>query len=191
MDLVPEDAVFVVFEGTDNSEGVRLPAVVESELLTITTPWQVKFQENRGAPASATFDKLASYTESSDTGIKYFSGTATYTNTFEINKNILKQGGQIILDLGSVKNLAEVYVNGQSMGTVWKKPFALDITEAVKAGKNEVEIKVVNLWVNRLIGDAQPDVKEKLTYTSMPFYNANSPLLPSGLLGPVKLINRK
>jgi hypothetical protein len=93
------------------------------------------------------------------------------------------------MDLGEVKNIAEVIVNGKNMGTVWKKPFRLDITEALKKGQNTVEIKVTNLWVNRLIGDAQPGVEKKITFTTMPFYQADSKLLPSGLLGPVKVMS--
>ena len=92
------------------------------------------------------------------------------------------------LDLGEVKNLAEVVVNGQSLGIVWKTPFRVDITEAMKPGANAVEIKVTNLWVNRLIGDQQPNAARKYTYTTMPFYRPNSPLLPSGLLGPVRIV---
>lgn len=85
------------------------------------------------------------------------------------------------------KNLAEVVVNNKSLGIVWKKPFRVDVTGNFKPGANKVEIKVTNLWVNRLIGDQQPGAN-KITYTTMPFYQANSPLLPSGLLGPVQII---
>ena len=91
------------------------------------------------------------------------------------------------MDLGDVKNLAEVTVNGQPLGVVWKNPYRVEVTNALKAGGNKVEIKVINLWVNRLIGDAQPGVTNKITYTAMPFYQANSPLQSSGLLGPVKI----
>jgi hypothetical protein len=87
-----------------------------------------------------------------------------------------------------VNNLAEVVVNSKSMGIVWKKPFCVYVTEALKPGANAVEVKVTNLWVNRLIGDRQPNVTRKYTYTAMPFYRADSPLLPSGLLGPVQLV---
>jgi len=87
-----------------------------------------------------------------------------------------------------VKNLAEVIVNGKSLGIVWKAPFRVDATDALKPGANALEIKVTNLWVNRLIGDAQPNVAKRYTYTTQPFYRANSPLAPSGLLGPVRII---
>ena len=93
------------------------------------------------------------------------------------------------LDLGDVKNLAEVIVNGKSLGVVWKEPFRVDVTRALRAGENKLAIKVTNLWVNRLIGDAQPGVTNKITYTTMSFYQANSKLLPSGLLGPVQIVS--
>jgi len=92
------------------------------------------------------------------------------------------------LDLGDVKNLAEVIVNGRNIGITWKKPFRIDITDALKQGPNSIQIKVTNTWVNRLIGDAQAGVANKITFTTMPFYKPDSPLLPSGLLGPVKLV---
>ena len=95
---------------------------------------------------------------------------------------------ELWLNLGDVKNIAEVFVNGKSLGIVWKKPFRVNVTGALKPGDNNLEIKVTNLWVNRLIGDAQPRVTNKITYTTMPFYQANSKLLPSGLLGPVQIV---
>jgi hypothetical protein len=189
--LTPNDAIFVVFEEAATENSVTIPAKSNTELLTISTPWNVKFQEHRGAPAEATFNTLASFTENSNEGIKYFSGVATYTNSFKLDKKALKNGGQIMLDLGSVKNLAEVTVNGQNLGVIWKTPFCIDITSAVKKGINNLEVKVVNMWPNRLIGDAQPNVKEKITYTTMPFYKPTTALLPSGLLGPVKVISEK
>ncbi len=91
------------------------------------------------------------------------------------------------LDLGDVKNLAEAIVNRKSLGVVWKKPFRVDVTNALKAGENRLEIKVINLWVNRLIGDQQQGVNQKITYTWLKFFQGNSPLISSGLLGPVKI----
>jgi hypothetical protein len=189
LSLTPNDAVFVVFQTPATKTAVALPAKEEKEVATISGSWNVAFQSNRGAPVSATFDKLTSYTENSDAGIKYFSGTATYTKTINVPATALTKVAQLWLDLGEVKNLAEVIVNGKSLGVVWKQPFRVDVTNALKAGENKLEIKVTNLWVNRLIGDAQPDVKQKITYTTMPFYQANSPLLPSGLLGPVRIVS--
>jgi hypothetical protein len=86
-----------------------------------------------------------------------------------------------------VNNIAEVIVNGKNVGTLWKKPFKLDISAALKKGENSIEINITNTWVNRLIGDAQPDVKQKITFTTMPFYRGQEPLLPSGMIGPVTI----
>ena len=187
--LQPNDAVFVIFRKKAVKNSIHLPASEEKQLITIEGNWQVNFQSGRGAPASATFDNLVSYTENADAGIKYFSGQATYLKTFTADANWLGGGRRLLLDLGDVKNIAEVTVNGKSFGIIWKKPFRIDVTNALKAGENKMEIKVTNLWVNRLIGDVQPNVANKITYTTIPFYQANSKLLPSGLLGPVKIIS--
>ena len=103
---------------------------------------------------------------------------------------MVPKGTRLWLDLGDVKNLAEVTVNGKALGIVWKTPFRVDVTSALKPGANTLEIKVTNLWVNRLIGDQQPGVAKKYTYTTQQFYQADSPLLPSGLLGPVVIWRR-
>jgi hypothetical protein len=120
--------------------------------------------------------------------VKYFSGTGTYTKTIQAPADWFKTGAKLWLELGDVKNLAEVAVNGQPLGLLWKTPFRVDMTSALKAGTNTLEIKVTNLWVNRLIGDQQPGAAKKYTYTAVQFYRANSPLLPSGLLGPVRIL---
>lgn len=191
-EMVPNDAVFVVFEKSTELTTYNAPISTEDDLLKeITGPWDVIFQKDRGAPESAVFDKLISWTDSKVEGIKYFSGTASYKKSIEISSLELSDLSKIVIDLGDVKNIAEVFVNGKSAGIVWKTPFKVDITNLLKEGVNDLEIQVTNLWVNRLIGDEQPNVQEKITYTTMPFYNTNSPLLPSGLLGPVKLLKKR
>jgi alpha-L-rhamnosidase/F5/8 type C domain/Glycosyl hydrolases family 2, sugar binding domain len=179
------DAFFVVFKETAKSDNFTKIKKAEKEIITLKNPWQINFQTERSAPANVTFTELKSFTENTDSGIKYFSGTASYKSTFMAPKN---PKGEYVIDLGEVKNVAEVLVNGKSVGTVWKKPFKVELGNALKAGENSIEIKVTNLWVNRLIGDAQPETKNKITFTTMPFYQANSPLLPSGLLGPVRIL---
>jgi hypothetical protein len=179
------DAYFVIFKDIAKSNNFTQSKKTEKEVITIKNPWQVSFQTERSAPANATFTELKSFTENTDLGIKYFSGTASYKSTFTAPKNLK---GEYIIDLGEIKNVAEVLVNGKLIGTVWKKPFKVELSDAFKMGENSIEIKVTNLWVNRLIGDAQPETKNKITFTTMPFYQANSPLLPSGLLGPVKVL---
>jgi hypothetical protein len=181
------DAYFIVFRENTTLASYTKPAVTESAIAQVSGNWTVRFQEGRGAPQSATFTQLSSWSEHSDTGIKYFSGTASYTNNFTVPS--LAKNARYVIDLGDVKNIAEVVVNGQNIGTVWKKPFRVDITEALKKGQNTLEVKVTNVWVNRLIGDAQPGVTNKITFTTMPFYQADAKLLPSGLLGPVKVVS--
>ena len=121
-------------------------------------------------------------------GLRCFWARGMFESPGILNTNWFSKNTRLWLDLGSVKNLAEVIVNGKPLGIVWKAPFRVDVTDALKAGANAIEIKVTNLWVNRLIGDAQPDATQKFTYTTQKFYRANSPLAPSGLLGPVRII---
>ena len=187
LNLTENDAVFVVFNGKADVQKVSLPKSKNILFRHIDNPWTVQFDEKWGAPKQATFDHLMSYTESSDKGIKYYSGTAIYKNSILIAQPELKQGC-FVLDLGKVGNIAEVIVNGKNMGTLWRVPYTLDVTEALKAGKNDFEIRVTNLWANRVIGDLQPDCLHKYTYTPCDFFfRANSELLPSGLMGPVNL----
>jgi alpha-L-rhamnosidase len=179
------DAYFIIFKDIAKANTFTQVQKKEKEVISLKKPWQISFQEGRSAPANATFAELKSFTENADLGIKYFSGTATYKSTFTAPKNLK---GEYLIDLGEVKNVAEVLLNGKTLGTVWKKPFKVELGNALKSGENTIEIKVTNLWVNRLIGDAQPETKNKITFTTMPFYQANSSLLPSGLLGPVRVL---
>lgn len=184
----PQESYFVVFDKTAEAAPAAVDRANETEVLTLENPWNVKFQEQRGAPAETTMNTLASLSENSDEGIKYFSGTATYTTTFKLDKKTLKDSKALYLDLGKVGNIAEVKLNGKDLGTYWALPFRIRIDGAVVKGENTLEVKVTNFWTNRLIGDTQPTTKEKLTWTAMPFYQPNSLLLPSGLIGPVKII---
>jgi hypothetical protein len=186
--LDPNDAVFVVFRKAATEPSRTLPVPAESALTSITGAWDVAFQPDRGAPARISLDSLSSWSDNPDPGVKYFSGTATYTKTIQAPADCFKAGTKLWLDLGDVKNIAQVTVNGTPFGILWKTPFRVDVTSALKAGANALEIKVTNLWVNRLIGDQQPNVSKKYTYTAMQFYRADSPLLPSGLLGPVLIV---
>jgi hypothetical protein len=186
--LDPYGAVFVVFRKAAGSTARTVPAQVESQLGTVDGAWDVAFQPDRGAPAKITMATLSSWSGNADAGVKYFSGTATYTKTLQAPAGWFERGARIWLDLGDVKNLAQISINGKPLGIVWKAPFRVDATSALKPGANAVEIKVTDLWVNRLIGDQQPDAAKKYTYTTQPFYRADSPLLPSGLLGPVQVI---
>jgi hypothetical protein len=185
------DAVFVVFRKAATATSRALPKAVETKVASVEGPWDVAFQPNRGAPAKATLAALTSWCDNSDAGVKYFSGTGTYVKTVPASADWFKAGGKLWLDLGDVKNIAEVAVNGKPLGILWKAPFRVDVTSAMKPGVNTLEIKVTNLWVNRLIGDQQADATKKYTYTAVQFYRADSPLLPSGLIGPVQFVSSK
>jgi len=186
--LEPWGTVFVVFRRPAKIPSRTLPQIADSSVATVEGPWDLSFEADRGAPAKITLDKLASWSDNTDEGIKYFSGTATYTKTIEAPPDWFKPGTRLSIDLGEVKNLAEVSVNGKPLGIVWKAPYRMDVTNALKRGTNRVEIKVTNPWVNRIIGDRQPNVTKTYTFTSPKFYKADSKLVESGLLGPVQVI---
>lgn len=186
--LDPNDAVFVVFRKAATAASRTVPRPVETMLDTVGGAWEVKFQPDRGAPARVTLPALSSWHENPDAGVKYFSGAGAYSKTVQASAGWFKTSSRILLDLGDVKNIAEVRVNGRALGILWKAPFRVDVTPALKPGDNALEIKVTNLWVNRLIGDQQPDAARKYTYTAIQFYRADSPLLPSGLIGPVRFL---
>lgn len=186
--LDAHDAVFVVFRKPTQERERRIAEPVRHPLRIINGPWELHFQSGRGAPESATFAQLESWSANADSGIKYFSGTASYETTFEAPKSWLVSGQQLEVDLGNVKNIAEVLINGEPVTTVWKAPFRANVTGLVRAGVNQLIVRVTNLWPNRLIGDKQPGVKPVASTTLDP-YNADSPLLESGLLGPVMLVS--
>ena len=135
-------------------------------------------------------DQLSDWSQSADQGVKYFSGIGTYAKTLQASSDWFRKGAHLWLDLGDVKNLAVVSVNGKQMGEAWHAPYRVDVTSALKPGANEITIKVVNAWVNRLIGDEQPGAT-KFTFADVKPYKADSPLLPSGLLGPVTVVRRE
>lgn len=187
----------------------RVRARADAAKLTAEGPWTVRFQPGWGAPERTTFPRLVSWTDHSDEGIRYFSGWAVYSRTLDVPAGMAAKSRHIELDLGTVKHFAEVTLNGKRLGTLWKAPFRLDVTGVLKAGRNTLEIKVTNLWPNRLIGDEQlpPEVEwngnaikawpdwvwsgaerprgGRRTFTTWRFWHKDSALIESGLLGPV------
>jgi hypothetical protein len=164
---------------------VDVPALPSS--LEITGPWELRFPPNLGAPASSTLPRLMSWPESTEEGIRYFSGTATYTKTIRVTAEQLGRQSRLYLDLGTVKNVCEVVINGKNLGVLWKPPFRTDITAAARVGENQLELRVTNLWPNRLIGDKKVPPEKRVTWTTYNPYTPESPLFPSGLIGPVTL----
>jgi hypothetical protein len=201
------------------------PVIVEgAKPLAVDGAWRVSFPPDRGAPAAIDLPNLISWHRHADTGVKYFSGTAAYRNTLTIPAGFLGTDKRVVLDLGRVEVVADVIVNGKNLGTLWKEPFRIDVTDAVHVGANELEVRVTNLWANRLIGDEQLPAEyeygargdhgilklpawysagepkphpsagsgqagDRVTFTTWKFYSKEEPLLESGLLGPVRLLN--
>ena len=192
-------------------QAARFEVAANPPALELTGPWDLSFPPNWGAPPRVTLDRLISWSDHSDVGVKYFSGTATYTKTVNVPSDSLVPNRRWYLDLGKVAVMAEVKLNGKDLGILWKPPFRVDVTPALKAGDNALEVKVVNLWINRLIGDEQlpedsdrnpdgtlkswpqwltdgkPSPTGRYTFTSWRLWKKKDTLVPSGLLGPVTI----
>ena len=205
--LDPNGSVFVVFrQATQITKGTGRNWVETTPIQEITGPWQVSFDPKWGGPAQPVkFEKLQDWSKRPEEGIKYYSGHAIYRATFQAKK------GKCLLDLGKVAVMAEVSLNGKPLGTLWKPPYRVEVSDALKDGENTLEVRVVNLWINRLIGDEQlpddsdrnpngtlktwpkwleqgkPSPTGRLTFGSWSLYKKDDPLVESGLLGPVKL----
>jgi hypothetical protein len=184
--LEPWGTVFVVFRKPAHMPVRVLPKLVETQIATIDGSWTLSFERGRGAPASIKLHSLDSWSQNTDPGVKYFSGVGTYSKQIVASPSWFTPGARIWIDLGDVRNLAVLRVNGRSLGTIWHAPYRVDVTEALRQGNNEITIEVINSWVNRLIGDQQPG-QRRYTFTVIHPYAADSALLPSGLLGPVKI----
>jgi hypothetical protein len=177
----------------------------------ITGSWELRFPPGAGAPEQLTLEKLISWSEHSSPGVKYFSGTATYGTTLTMPPELLGENRHLYLDLGKVQVMAQVTINGKDLGILWKPPYRVEITDAVKPGDNALEVQVVNLWPNRMMGDetmpedssrnpngtlkewprwvreGKPSPTGRHTFTSWRLWKAGDPLQESGLLGPVML----
>ncbi len=214
LDFDPSDAVFVVFPVRPTTDVKHLKSNV-ADFQSLNGSWHVDFQKGRGAPASVELPQLIDLSTHTDEGVRFFSGTATYTKTFEIPASALaKPSSEISIDLGRVEVLAEVILNGRNLGVLWKAPFRVAVGDALKPGENRVEIRVTNLWINRLIGDERQfpqknaywwDVEERwpdwlvdsdksnpsgrIGFVTWPYWKGTDQLMPSGLIGPVRLIS--
>lgn len=196
-------------DGTTTAIDVdQLPPTTE-----LTGPWDVHFTPDGGAPEKVVFDKLISWSEHPNEGVKHYSGTAVYTKIFSLSPEMFGKNRRLELSLGDVQIMADVTVNGKNLGIFWKQPFTMDITDAVKPGENKLEVKVVNLWVNRQIGDqllpedsdrnpdgrtlkawpkwlleGKPSPTGRHSFSTWRLWGKDDPLQPSGLLGPVRII---
>jgi hypothetical protein len=187
------------------ADGIPAPRAIEGQ-------WEVRFPAKSGAPASVKLDKLISWSLHRDSGVKYFSGTATYRIIFRVPSESLAAGRAVYLDLGKVAVIAQVRLNGRDLGILWKAPFRVEATAALQGGDNLLEVEVANLWANRMIGDEQlpedserrsdselqswpqwltegkPSPAGRHTFATFHVWKKASPLQESGLLGPVKVL---
>jgi hypothetical protein len=228
LDLDQYGSVFVVFRkpATEREPGLKKAHLPAPTVMEVDGPWVLRFPDGWGAPEQITLEQLESWAENKDLGVKYFSGTATYVKDINLPQSFAADNLSITIDLGTVKNIAQLFVNGQNCGGVlWKPPFRADISHALKDGVNRIEIYVTNLWPNRMIGDElEPDdmkwgepfkypyapgepvigrflaevpewltegkprpSQNRRTVVSFKFFTKDSPLLPSGILGPITL----
>ena len=189
MRFEPAQSFFVVFRKAGRrATGTNFPQTTQA--VELSGSWQVSFDPKWGGPEKTTFQSLDDWTKRPEDGIKYYSGVATYRKAFDLPAAAQgKQPGarEWYLDLGTVKNIARVRLNGQDLGVVWCAPWRVQITGAVKPTGNQLEIEVANLWPNRLIGDQALPPEKRLTSTTWNPFKKDSALLESGLLGPVSL----
>jgi len=173
---------------SDGTESSVKAAGISIEVL-LAPAWTVHFDSAWGAPGTMTLDQLKSWTSFAEEGIKYYSGKATYENSFTISKSELK-GKKLIINLGQLREMAVVRINGHRFNLLWTPPFELDITDYIVNGKNNLEIDVINLWPNRLIGDGKLPKSQRKTKTNIIKFDASGAenyLRESGLIGPVTL----
>jgi len=188
--LAEGESVFVVFRRPASSPVRTLPSSAPRQTkATLDGPWDLSFPLNLGAPPRIRVDRLESWATSADEGVKYFSGTATYTQSFQASVAWVRPNARLLLDLGTVRDLAEVSLNGQKLGLLWKPPYEVDVTRVLKPGANRLEIRVTTEWTNRLAGDQRlPDGRKVLAPAGGRPGPPPDPL-PAGLLGPVRLVS--
>lgn len=178
-----------------DARGTKVEVPPQSPAIELNGPWDVTFEKGLGAPEKIALERLTAWNDSADPGIRHFSGTATYRIHFDLDAPRAARPARLLL--GDVRNIARVRLNNNDLGVVWTAPWVLDLTGHVHEGKNDLEIDVANLWVNRLIGDASLPPEKRITKTNVPLFpqaeklrphcgfTANDPLEPSGLLGPI------
>jgi hypothetical protein len=178
---------------TEDGRRAESPAAALPKPRRVQGPWTVTFTPGRGAPASTTFDRLTSWTEHADTGIRYFSGNGTYRCSFDLPEAWLASDRRVFLDLGDLWAVGDVSLNGKPLGVLWSPPFFLDLTEAAAVGQNTLVVEISNTWANRLVGDAIAPSEKRFTRTNVLHNNGkrwkDTALLRSGLFGPVHLVS--
>lgn len=195
IDLAERESVFVVFRHNVTSPPPT-PQIVETSLATLRGPWTLDFPPQWGAPASVQLNALTSWTTSSIPGVKYFSGTATYVKDLRAPESWFRNGRRLYIDLGTVRDIAQVEVNGKSAGLVWAPPYRVDVTGVLRPGLNHLRIEVTNEWTNRIVGDRLLPPDQRVLPQSGPppgrralFFGPREPV-ESGLLGEVMMVSQ-
>lgn len=190
LQFAPYGSWFIVFRkpaaAPASAKGSNFPTFTPAH--TLSGPWQVSFDPRWGGPESVEFADLTDWTKRPEDGIRFYSGTATYRRTFDLPEPLPSDGRRLVLDLGVVKQLAEVRLNGHKLGVLWAAPFRVDVSEAIRPTGNALEIEVVNFWPNRVIGDQSLPEDKRLTRTNVRKLTKDTPLIESGLLGPVQIL---
>jgi hypothetical protein len=192
--LPPYGSCFIVF-GVDGRDLADYARPTGMSIAEIKGPWTVSFPKGWGAPSSVKFDELISWTDHDHEGIKYFSGTASYSTSFNVSEAARRTEAVISLDLGEVLDVAEVFVNGTSAGILWTNPFRVDLQDHVREGANTLEIQITNMWINRLTGDLDLPPEERFCKTNRPHESAYYSVIGdetyrvqrAGLIGPVNI----
>lgn len=198
---------FIIFDGKPRPVPGMKNFQLSKEIQKLDNTWLVTFDSKWGGPGQVEFTELQDWSQSPDDGIKYYSGTAVYHQSFNYSQFLQKP---VYLDLGTVKNIAKVWLNGKDLGVIWTNPWEVEITDAIKEGDNELRIEVTNLWPNRLIGDelkpydgivngqwpewllhGEKRPGDRYTFVTFTHYTKDSPLLESGLLGPVRIVMKE
>ncbi len=185
LDLAAEESVHVVFRQPTTQALALWVWPHKAVVGRLDGAWSVAFQPGRGAPASTILPTLTPLDANADFGISHFAGVASYRHDLVTPKN-WQPGDPLWLNLGDLREMAEVAVNGTVIGTLWHPPYRIDVGAALHPGSNALEVRVATLWINRLIGDAVPGAT-KVAWTALPTYRADAPLRPAGLIGPVTL----
>jgi alpha-L-rhamnosidase len=188
LEFAANESYFVIFRKAGNPvESAEKNFAPSETILPLTMPWTVAFDPKWGGPTNVVFTELQDWSQSADAGIKYYSGKAVYRTQFDFN-DAGAPGKKLFLVLGDMNGMASVKLNGQDLGVAWCPPWRVAVArEILRAKNNQLEITVANLWPNRLIGDLNLPVEKRLAWTTRNPFKKESPLLPSGLLGPVAL----
>lgn len=197
LDLAERESVFVIFRRNLTAPPAPTPPLMQTTLAALHGPWTLDFPPRWGAPATIRLPELTSWTANAIPGVKYFSGTATYVKDMQAPASWFRPGRRLYLDLGTVRDIAQVEVNGKSAGLVWAPPYLVDVSHALKPGENHLRIEVTNEWTNRILGDRPLPPDQRVLPQAFPppgtrvfSFGPREPV-ESGLIGSVTVVAKE